>query len=226
LRRFAPTLSAITGFSVRHGRNAQFSEETILTTLPDAVEAAARMTYPVVLKASGAGIWHKSEQRLVELNIRDETDLRTSWRRLHERQTSLQNVEVEGILMSPYIDDGVDVIIGFTRDPEFGLLCVLGPGGVFAELFGADGMRHLTLPISPNEVVRALETGPLGKLLDGYRGGEKCDRSALVRYILEAGRVALELGSHLVELDLNPVRVRTRERGAVALDALCVSRDS
>jgi len=202
-----------------------FSEEILLTTLQDALEAAARMTYPLVLKASGAGIWHKSEQRLVELNIRDEVDLCTAWKRLHERLSLLHSVEVEGILMSPFIDDGVDVIIGFTRDPEFGLLCVLGPGGVFAELFGADGMRHLTLPISRSDIERALGTGPLARLLEGYRGGDKCDRCALIEYMVEAGRVAFELGTHLVELDLNPIRVRTRGRGAVALDALCVFRE-
>jgi len=133
------------------------------------------------------------------------------------KQSLLQSIDVEGILMSPFIDDGVDVIIVFTRGPEFGLLCIFGPRGVFAELFGTDGMRHLTLPISRNDIERALGTGPLAKLLEGYRGGEKCDRCAFVEYMVEAGRVAVELGTHLVEL--------TRGRGAVASDALCVFRE-
>ncbi len=201
-----------------------FMDEVLVTTMQDAMNAAARVTYPVVLKASGTGIWHKSENGLVELRIRDESELRSAWTRLQQRLAKLPNVDVEGILLSSYIEDGLETIVGFTRDPEFGLMCVLGPGGVFAEAFGAAGMHHLLLPISHSDVERALDAGPLSRLLSGYRGAEACDRSALVRFVMDAGRIAAELGPDLHELDLNPVRVRSCGRGAFALDALCVFR--
>jgi len=199
-----------------------FPEEGLARSLEEAIGAADRLTYPVVLKASGSGILHKSEQRLVELGVRNEDELHAAWDRLVGRVSNLVSVQFEGCLVSPYIDDGVEAIVGFSRDPEFGLICILGPGGVFAELFGAEGMCHLTLPMSRARVERAIDASPLAKLLGGYRGAEPCDREAFVDFVLDAGSIASKLGPKLSALDLNPVKVRTRGRGAVALDALCV----
>jgi len=199
-----------------------FPEEVLARSPQEAVRAAARLRYPVVLKASGAGILHKSEQRLVELGLRNDDELRAAWERLAGRVAMLSNVELEGCLVAPYIDDGIEAIVGFTRDPEFGLTCVVGPGGVLAELFGAEGMCHFVLPLSRARLERAIDASPLAQLLGGYRGGEPCDRAAFIELVLDAGRIASGLGSKLAALDLNPVKVRTRGRGAVALDALCV----
>lgn len=199
-----------------------FPDEMLVRSDDEAVAAATRLGYPVVLKASGAGIAHKSERRLVELALRDEAELRAAWMRLMGRLANIADAGFEGCLVAPYIEDGIETIVGFTRDPEFGLICVVGPGGVLAELFGAEGMCHLTLPMTRAGLGRAIDANPLGKLLAGYRGGETCDFDAFIDFVLDAGRIAAILGPRLLALDLNPVKVRTRDRGACALDSVCV----
>jgi acetate---CoA ligase (ADP-forming) len=219
------TLSEYQSKVLLRSHGMSFGEEALAPSLQAAIDAAQRTGYPVVLKASGYGIWHKSEQHLVELDIRTENDLRAAWRRLDDRLATLKNIVLDGFLVSPYIRDGVEAIVGFARDPEFGLMGIIGPGGRFAELYGADAMRYLTLPISQESLVIALEGSPLVTLARGYRGGEACDYAEFIRFVTDAGRVACELGEQLVELDLNPVKIRAHGKGVLALDALCVLRE-
>jgi acetyltransferase len=134
-------------------------------------------------------------------------------------------VALEGYLVAPYIDDGIEALLGFTRDPEFGPVAVIGPGGVQAELYGQAAMRHLPLPLTPAKVAKAVEMSALGKLVRGYRGEAPADVDAFVRLVIEAARIVVDLGAGLKELDLNPVRIRTAGQGAWPLDALCVFDD-
>jgi hypothetical protein len=197
-------------------------EEILARDMEAATEAAERLGYPVVLKASGQGIWHKTEHKLVELAIDSPEALRAAWERLEQRVAQMPGVALEGFLVAPCIEDGIEAMLGFTRDPEFGLIAIIGPGGVHAELYGQAAMRHVPLPLTPAKVANALETSALGKLVHGYRGSAPADVDAFVRFAVEAGRAAAALGPGLKELDLNPVRIRTAGKGAWPLDALCV----
>ncbi|MGH8662876.1 MAG: acetate--CoA ligase family protein, partial [Burkholderiales bacterium] len=167
--------------------------------------------------------WHKSERKLVELAIETQAALRAAWGRLEQRVAQLPGVvALEGYLVAPYIADGIEALLGFTRDPEFGPVAVIGPGGVQAELYGQSAMRHLPLPLTPARVATAVERSVLGKLVRGYRGEAPADVDAFIRLAVETGRIVADLGPGLKELDLNPVRVRPVGQGAWALDALCV----
>jgi acyl-CoA synthetase (NDP forming) len=197
-------------------------DEVLARDLPAAMEAAERLGYPVVLKASGAGIWHKSEHKLLELAIGTQAALRAAWERLTLRVAQMPDVALEGCLVAPYITEGIEALLGFTRDPEFGPVAIIGPGGVHAELYGESAMRHLPLPLTPSRVATAIERSVLGKLVRGYRGEAAADLDAFVRLVVETARIVVELGPGLKELDLNPVRIRPAGQGAWALDALCV----
>ncbi len=202
-----------------------FPPEMLARELDAVLQAAARVGYPVVLKASGDGIWHKSEHGLVELGIDSPAALRAAWERVEQRVARVPGVTLEGYLVAPHIHDGIEAFLGFTRDPEFGPIGVIGPGGVQAELYGQAAMRHLPLPLTPAKVAQAVETSMLGKLVHGYRGQAPVDVDAFVRLVVEAARIVAGLGSGLKELDLNPVRIRTAGQGAWPLDALCVFDD-
>jgi acyl-CoA synthetase (NDP forming) len=202
-----------------------FPQELLAREEAAVIDAAERLGYPLVLKASGDGIWHKSEHGLVELAIDTPAALRAARARLEQRLAHMPGVTPEGYLIAPYIDDGIEAFLGFTRDPEFGPVAVIGPGGVQAELYGQAAMLHLPLPLTPAKVARAVETSTLGKLARGYRGAAPADVDAFVRLVVEAARIVAELGPRLKELDLNPVRIRTAGQGAWPLDALCVFDD-
>src|SRR5690606_20804748 len=111
-----------------------------------------------------------------------------------------------------------EVIVGVRRDPLFGLVLVIGAGGILVELL-RDAQR-LLLPASPAEIeaaIRRLKTFPL---LDGFRGRPKGDLPALVAAIQAIARYAE--AERLVELDVNPLMVLPVGQGAVAVDALIV----
>jgi acyl-CoA synthetase (NDP forming) len=169
--------------------------------LDEAADAAKTIGFPVVVKASGRGIWHKSENQLLELGIASESELSIAWRRLEERVQALKDVELDGFLVAPYIKDGVEALVGFSRDPEFGPIAVVGPGGVLAELFGKSAMRHLTLPL---------------------RGGETHDLDAFADLVAATAAMVSDVGDSIEELDLNPVKILAKGQGAWVLDALCV----
>ena len=148
-----------------------------------------------------------------------------AWQRLDERVRALENVELDGFLVAPYIKDGVEALVGFSRDPEFGPIAVVGPGGVLAELFGPAAMRHLTLPLDRTKVIQALANTPLGTLIAGFRGGETHDLDAFADLVSATAAMVAELGDSIEELDLNPVKILAKGRGAWVLDALCVLKD-
>src|SRR6185295_5079470 len=94
-----------------------FPHEILARELEAVLEAADRVGYPVVLKATGHAIWHKSEMKLVELAIGSAVALREAWQRIERRIEQLSGVVLEGYLVAPYIDDGIEAFLGFTRDP-------------------------------------------------------------------------------------------------------------
>jgi acyl-CoA synthetase (NDP forming) len=176
-----------------------------------AVDAAGTLGYPVVIKATGATLEHKSEVGGVALNVRTPADAAAAAARL-ARLSSL-------LLVEKMIDDGVaEILIGVTADPQFGQLLLLGAGGVLAELL-ADTVLLLP-PFTSDAIQSALGRLRVARLLRGYRGRPPADIPALVQTALACAQYAERNVERLLELDLNPVIVRPAGLGAVAVDAL------
>ena len=116
------------------------------------------------------------------------------------------------------VKGGVELVLGITRDAQFGPLVLFGAGGVLVEVMG--DVAALVAPASPWEVRRVLESLAARRLLDGVRGGPPLDVEAVVEAVVRLSVLAADLGDVLGELDVNPLLVR--EKGAVALDALVV----
>src|SRR5215469_3451792 len=178
---------------------------------PDQVGAAAReLGFPLVLKAAGA-FEHKSDIGGVILNVRTVADAAAAAERLAQLSGTL--------LVEEMVTDAVaEVLVGVTVDPQFGVLLVLGAGGVLAELL--QDTATLLPPFTSSAVQEALSRLSVGRLLGGYRGRPPGDLPALVRAVLSCARYAEDNVDRLLELDLNPVIVRPAGFGAVAVDAL------
>ena len=199
-------------------------KERFVTDPAAAAAAAAEIGYPVVLKACGRTISHKSDYRLLEVGIRDETALKAAYAALEERLAAHPELSAEGFLVCEMVKSGVEVIFGVTRDDEFGQIAILGPGGVLAELMGSDAMARAPLPLDRRMIEEMIDKTILSKLLAGYRGGAKCDRSALVEQIFHAAKAVEELGDDVAALDVNPIVVLPEGEGAWALDALLIKK--
>ena len=176
-----------------------------------AAEAALALGFPVVIKASGAHLEHKTEVGGVVLNVRTEADARQAALRLAKLSDTL--------LVEEMFTDGVaEVLIGVIVDPQFGQVLVLGAGGIFTEIT-SDSVSLLP-PWTRASVESALQRLTIAKLFRGYRGKPAADVDALVDTILCVARYAAANVATLVEIDVNPVIVRPSGKGAVAVDTM------
>ncbi len=177
----------------------------------DAAGAAEAVGFPVVMKAAGAALEHKSEVGGVVLNIRSAREAAQA----AERLAGLS----ETLLIEEMVADGVaEVLIGVTVDPQFGQLLVLGAGGVLTELL-RDSVTLLP-PWDASSIEAGLRSLRVARLLGGFRGRPAGDLPALTQTALAVARYAQANLETLTELDLNPVIVRPAGAGAVAVDAL------
>ncbi len=196
--------SALAGFGVTVPRGR-------LVSARDAATAAAELGFPVVIKAVGATLEHKTELGAVVLDVRSAADAAAAAQRLSGLSATL--------LVEQMVTDGVaEILVGITVDPQFGQLLVLGAGGVLTEVL-RDSVSLLP-PFSAPCIEAALRTLRVWSLLSGYRGRPAADVAALVATILACTRYAAANLERLVELDMNPVIVRPAGSGAVAVDAL------
>jgi acetyl-CoA synthetase len=176
-----------------------------------AAAAAAELGFPVVMKASGAHLEHKTEVGGVALNLRNAADAHAAAERLAALSSTL--------LVEEMCSDGVaEILIGVIVDPQFGQVLVLGGGGVFTELL-ADSVSLLP-PWTRESVAAALQRLAMAKLFAGYRGKAAADIEALIDAVLSVARYACANVEQLIELDVNPVIVRPVGRGVMAVDAM------
>jgi acyl-CoA synthetase (NDP forming) len=174
-------------------------------------EAAAALGFPVVIKASGAHLEHKTEVGGVVLNVRTKADARSAGLRLAKLSDTL--------LVEEMLTDGVlEILIGVIVDPQFGQVLVLGAGGVLTEVL-SDSVSLLP-PWTDASVTAALQRLTIRKLFSGYRGKPAADVPALIDTVLGVARYASANVATLVELDVNPVIVRPAGLGAVAVDTM------
>src|ERR1700675_2347003 len=176
-----------------------------------AAAAALTLGFPVVLKATGSHLTHKTEVGGVVLNVRSGAEARNAAERLAKLSDT--------VLVEEMVTDGVaEVLIGVIVDPQFGQVLVLGAGGVFTEIL-SDSVSLLP-PWTHASIEAALRRLSIARLLDGYRGKPAADVGALIGAILGVARYASENLSALVEIDVNPVIVRPAGLGAVAVDTM------
>ena len=166
------------------------------------------MAAPFVVK--GIGIAHKSEENAVKLNVNN----------IDEVKKTMGEMQMDQFLVEEMIESPcAELIVGVRRDP-LGLVMTIGEGGVRSELH--KDITYLMLPITKDEILKALKKLRIFPLLIGYRGGEKADMNALLDAISIIADYAGEMKNELIELDVNPLFV-LKDR-AIAVDALIVKK--
>ncbi|MFK0151376.1 acetate--CoA ligase family protein [Streptomyces sp. NPDC090493] len=195
--------------------------EQLVTSAAAAVRAAGLVGYPVVMKASGGRLAHKTELGLVKIGLTSASQVRDAYRDLTDI-ARYEGVALDGVLVCQMVERGVEMVVGVTHDDLFGPTVTVGLGGVLVEVLHDAAVR---VPPFGEEQARDMLAELRGRtLLDGVRGRPPADLEALVEVVLRVQRMALELGGQLAELDINPLMVLEQGQGAVALDALAVCR--
>ena len=132
------------------------------------------------------------------------------------------NAKLEGLLVSEMITDGIETIVGVINDAVFGPVVAFGLGGTLAEL-----MKDVTYRLAPfNEATAREMIAELraAKIFAGVRGAPPRDVDAVARLLATVSQLAWSQRERIVEMDINPVLVRPVGKGAVAADALVVTR--
>ncbi|MEO6361456.1 MAG: acetate--CoA ligase family protein [Sphingomicrobium sp.] len=209
----AKALLGPAGISFPRGGFAANSEE--------AKAVAADIGYPVVLKAQSAQLSHKSDAGGVIVNIGDEAALEAAWQKLFASVAAYdRGINLDGALVEVMGDRGTELIVGARNDPEWGPVLLVGFGGVTAELL--HDVRLLACDLVHEAIVAELRSLKQGALLDGYRGSPALDVDAAAQMIGTLGRVLIGTPS-IREVDLNPLVVYPKGKGALALDALILA---
>ena len=187
--------------------------EEIAKTEKEAIEIAKKIGFPVALKGVSPEITHKTELKLIELNIKDEAALKEAYKKLSERK----DVKLDGVLVQKMVKGDRELVVGLTRDPQFGPCVMFGLGVIFTEV-----LKDVSFRIAPLEKRDALEMmGEIKahKILDAFRGQDPVDRDVLADILMSIGKIGLEYDA-VKEIDINPLIV-TGE-GLMAVDALVV----
>ncbi|MGX5802999.1 acetate--CoA ligase family protein [Bradyrhizobium sp. Arg314] len=181
------------------------------STAVEAVISSMTLGFPVALKA--LGVTHKSEVGAVRLNLKDAESVSAAAHDLLPLGT--------GLYAERMVRDGVaELIVGFTRDPMFGVVMTLGTGGVLVELL-RDSVT-LMLPATRDDIEAALRGLKLYPLLEGYRGRPKADVAAAIDAIAGIADFVQKNEVEIEELDINPLIVCAQGKGAWIADALLV----
>jgi acyl-CoA synthetase (NDP forming) len=188
----------------------------LATTTSQAHAIAERIGYPVVLKALASALPHKSDAGGVALNIQDEVGLDAAWAQMHaDISVHLPKLVLDGILVEKAAVRGIEMIVGARNDPEWGVVLLVGFGGVVAE--ATRDVRLLVPELPVEAIVEEIHHLRSAPLLRGFRGAPALDVMAVAQIVVKLSQFMLSC-PWVREVDINPVVVYPE--GAVALDAL------
>jgi len=209
------------GKQILNGLGVATPQGGLARDLLEARAIAARIGYPVVIKAQADALAHKSEAGGVIVDVADDAALVEAHGRLlanvraYDGSLTLDGVLVER--MAPR--GGLEMIVGSRRDPLWGPVIVVGLGGVWTEAL--NDARLLPAQASKSEIVAALGRLKGAALLGGLRGSAPRDIDAIAQVAAAIGAL-MQADERIIEIDVNPVNVYAQGEGALALDALIV----
>ncbi len=195
------------------------TREVTAETPEKAAEMAKDFDGPVVIKILSNEILHKSEVGGVALNI-DPADVGGECEAMLTRVRAATDARIDGFLVQEMVKGGVEMILGFNRDPQLGAYALLGAGGVTTELYKDAAIR--LLPLDRKSARDMIDEIKAGALLKGFRGSPKADIEALIDTMVAFSAMAETLDGRLNEAEINPVFVLPEGQGTRAGDSLIV----
>ncbi|MCD6154467.1 MAG: acetate--CoA ligase family protein [Candidatus Verstraetearchaeota archaeon] len=187
----------------------------VAENLEEALEYAEEIGYPVVFKIVSPDIIHKSDVGGVIINIKNREDAEKAYHKIIENvKKNKPDARIKGIFVQEMAPEGLEVIVGAIKDPQFGPAIMFGLGGIFVEI-----LKDVTFRIAPitrkdaEEMLREIRGYPL---LKGFRGSPPSDEEAIIDIMMKVSKLIVDL-PQINQLDLNPIFVY--EKGAKVVDA-------
>jgi len=190
-------------------------ETKLAKTQKEAVSLSQKMGFPVALKIASPDVIHKSDSGGVKLSLNNGTEVKKAYDEILKKvRKQYPDAVVHGVSVQKMIRPGTEVIVGTSKDSQFGPVIMFGLGGIFVELLKDVSFR--VIPIErrdAQEMIKEIKGYPL---LQGYRGKEPANISVLVEMILKISKL-IEENPQIKELELNPIFAFGDK--AVAVDA-------
>jgi acyl-CoA synthetase (NDP forming) len=187
-------------------------------TADEAAKAAAEFGYPVVLKIVSPDVTHKSDVGGVKLGLDSKETVAAAFQEITKSVKQQQSdARIEGVAVQKMAQPGIEVIVGMSKDPQFGPVLMFGLGGILVEVLKDVAFRIVPLEArDARQMIREIKGFPV---LEGFRGQEPADLEALEKLLLKVSAF-VEAHPEIEELDLNPVFAY--KDGALAVDARIV----
>jgi acetate---CoA ligase (ADP-forming) len=186
-------------------------------TSDEAVAAAKGIGYPVVMKILSPQIIHKSDFGGVKVNLKNKKDVENAFFDMTNHVKNIMpTAHIYGVLIQEMIPTGKEIIMGITKDPQFGHMIMFGLGGIYVEVLKDISFRIVPLSEEDaHDMIRETKTFPL---LRGVRGEAEADIAAIEKSLLLLSQLAVDF-PEIIEADINPLLVRKRGEGVIAIDA-------
>jgi len=213
VRKGRTALSEYESKKVLAGYGIPVTREILITNQGDLIKACRKIGYPLVLKACSPDIPHKTERGMVKTDIRTDEESLAAFKEISQRMKGVQG----GVLVQEMVKGNRELVVGMTRDPQFGPCVMFGLGGIFTEILGDVAFR--IAPLTRVDARQMMSDIRGHKILESVRGMEAADVDVLSDILINVGRIGLE-NENVKEVDINPlIFVGSRP---VAVDSLIV----
>ena len=207
------TLSEYESKQVLASYQIPVTREIQVTSEKNLMDATQEIGYPLVLKACSSDIAHKTESGLIRVDIRNDEEAKAAFGDIMSRMKGIKGA----VLVQEMVKGQRELVVGLTRDPQFGPCVMFGLGGIFTEI-----LRDISFRVAPLEKRDALEMMKEikgHKILEAVRGMEAADLDVLADMLITVGQIGLD-HDDVKEIDINPVILSGSN--PVAVDALVV----
>jgi acetate---CoA ligase (ADP-forming) subunit beta len=175
--------------------------------------AIEEIGFPLVLKGCASTIAHKTGRGLIEVDIRNMAEALSAFQNIMANMIE----EDSQVLVQEMINGQRELVVGLTRDPQFGPCVMFGLGGIFTEVLKDISFR--VAPLEKHDALEMMSEIKAHKILDAVRGMPEADRDLLADILINVGRIGLE-NDAVKEIDINPLILSGSK--PVAVDALIV----
>ncbi|MGC8816410.1 MAG: acetate--CoA ligase family protein [Candidatus Hadarchaeum sp.] len=213
-------LSEIESKRVLEAWGIPVSRTALARNVDEAIRIGREIHYPLVIKIASPDIIHKSDAKGVMVGISSELELKQAFNEIMKNAREYNpDARILGVTIQEYLPPAREVIVGAIQDPSFGATVMFGLGGIWVEVLKDISFRLAPLTIEEaKEMIKEIKGYPV---LAGIRGTPPADIDAMAGLIQKVGQLAYEF-PEIAEMDLNPVFVFDKGKGAVAVDARIV----